>query len=216
MGVLDTPPDGHTETMLELVLAERLGRLQAEVGSQTVRELLVRVQPDVTRPGPVDQETLFAGCHRMFTVLDTCDGNPQVLGVAQDLGLLDEQHRRTELGDDALDHPTLLFETIINAFTYPADPVRANVSLPLLAMLLLGDRVDMDMLTDRIGIVFHETGWTDDPAPEDVDMLTAVTGMLADMGTVGLLTDDGEHLTAFGRLVALWGIRVRAMEGAPA
>ncbi len=213
MAVLDAPPDGHTETMLELVLAERLGRLSGAFGSQTVRELLVRVQPDVAKPVPAEPETLFAGCHRLFTVLDTRDGNPRLLGVARDLDLLDEDNRRTDLGDDALSHPTLLFETIINGFTYPDDPVRAHASLPLLAMLLLSDTVDMDMLLDRIGIVFHETGWTDEPRPTDVDMLTAVSGLLADMGTVGLLTDDGERLTDFGRLVALWGIRVRAMEG---
>jgi hypothetical protein len=82
-------------------------------------------------------------------------------------------------------------------------------------MLLLADTVDVDMLLDRIGIVFHETGWTDTPAPEDTEMLLAVSRLLEDMRVVGLITNDGERLTDFGRLVALWGIRVRAMEGAP-
>ena len=215
MTVLDQPPDGHTETMLELTLAERMTRLRSAIGSQTVRELLVRVQPDVAKPLPTDPEVLFAGCHRLFSLLHTRDGSGPLLEVALHLGLLDEDHRRTDLGDEALTHPTLLFETIINGFTYPDDPVEAHAALPLLAMLLLADTVDVDMLLDRIGIVFHETGWTDTPAPEDTEMLLAVSRLLEDMRVVGLITNDGERLTDFGRLVALWGIRVRAMEGAP-
>ncbi|MFC4853110.1 hypothetical protein [Actinophytocola glycyrrhizae] len=214
-GVLEQPPDGHTETMQELMLAERIARLYDMSGSQILRELLVRVAPDVANPMDLTPEILLAGTRPLAQVVHAGEGSPPMTAVAEKFGLLDHLGELTDDGERALTHPVLLFEAVVNGIAAPADPVARQAVLPLLAMLVLGDVVDVDMLVDRLGVVFFETGAHDLPGPSDT-VREVVAELLADMHTAGVLTAPGEHqrLTDYGRRVALAGIRARAMQGA--
>jgi hypothetical protein len=214
VGVLDQPPDGHTETMQELMLAERLARLHAMSGSQTLRELLVRVAPDVANPVDLTPEVLLAGTRPLAQVVHEGDGPPGMTAVARKFGLLDGDGERTGDGDRALGHPVQLFEAVVNGVAAPAEPLARQAALPLLAMLVLADTVDVEMLVDRLGMVFFETGTHDLPEPSDT-VREVVAELLADMHTAGVLTAPGEHqrLTDYGRRVAVTGIRARAMQG---
>lgn len=215
VGVLEQPPDGHTETMQELMLAERLARLHGTSGSQTVRELLVRVEPDVVKPMDLTPELLLAGTRPLAQVVHAGEGPPRMTAVAEKLGLLDDDGERTDEGERVLSHPVLLFEAVVEGLAAPVDPLARQAALPLLAMLVLADTVDVDMLADRLGIVFFETGAHDLPGPSDT-VREVLAELLADMHTAGVLTAPGEHqrLTDYGRRVALSGIRARAMRGA--
>ncbi|MFL6118286.1 hypothetical protein, partial [Actinophytocola sp.] len=106
-------------------------------------------------------------------------------------------------------HPVLLFEAVVTGFAAPDSRTARLAALPLLAMLILSDTIDEEMLLDRIGIVFFETGQSDAPAPSDT-VRRVVADLLADMRTAALVT--GDHLTDFGRRVALTGVRARAMQ----
>ncbi|TDV47006.1 hypothetical protein [Actinophytocola oryzae] len=207
--VLDQLPDGHTETMQDLMLAERMTTLGATFGSQTARELLVRVEPDVAKPLDLTPELLLAGTRPLGQVVHDRDGSGPLCAMAQKLGLLDEDLDRTDEGERALAHPVLLFEAVVGGFATPADRVAAQAALPLLCMLILADTIDVDMLLDRVAIVFFETGRGDAPWPSD-SVRSAVYELLADMRTVGIVAED--RLTDFGRRVALTGIRTRAMQ----
>jgi hypothetical protein len=209
--VLEQLPDGHTETMQDLMLTERMARLRMVSGSQTVRELLVRVEPDVAKPLDLTPEILLAGTRALGQIVHDRDGPKSLLGIAKKLGLLDDDLNRTNDGERALAHPVLLFESVVNGFALPDDPVTHQAALPLLAMLILSDTIDRDMLLDRIGIVFFETAQSDAPTPS-ATVRQAVDELLADMNTAGITT--GDHLTDFGRRVALTGIRTRAMQDA--
>jgi hypothetical protein len=209
--VLEQPPDGHTETMQDLMLAERMTTLRVNSGSQTVRELLVRVEPDVVKSLDLTPEILLAGTRALGQVVHDRDGSGPMLGIARKLGLLDDELNRTDDGERALAHPVLLFEAVVNAFALPEDQVARQAALPLLAMLILADTIDVDMLLNRIGIVFFETRESDDPGPSDT-VRKAVEQLLSDMRTAGVIT--GDRLTDFGRRVALTGVRTRAMQGA--
>ena len=214
VGVLDQPPDGHTETMHALMLAERMARLHHLSGSQTVRELLVRVGPDVAKPAELTPELLLTGTRPLAQVVHAGDGPPRMTALAEKFGLLDGDGERTDDGELALRQPVLLFEAVVNGIAAPKDRVARQVALPLLAMLVLANSVDVEMLVDRLGVVFFETGAHDRPEPSDT--VREVTGeLLADMHTAGVLTAPGEHqrLTDYGRRVALTGIRARAMRG---
>jgi hypothetical protein len=210
VAVLEQLPDGHTETMQDLMLTERMARLRATSGSQTLRELLVRVGPDVAKPLDLTPEILLAGTRPLSQVVHDRDGSAPLCAVAQKLGLLDKYLDRTDDGERALAHPVVLFEAVVNGFAAPADPVAKLAALPLLAMLLLADTIDVDMLLDRIGIVFFEAAQSDAPSPSD-NVRETVGELLADMRTAGLT--DEERLTSFGRRVALTGVRMRAMQG---
>lgn len=210
VAVLEQLPDGHTETLQDLMLTERMARLRATSGSQTVHELLVRVEPDVAKPLDLTPEILLAGTRPLGQVVHDRDGSAPMCAVAQKLGLLDKYLDRTDDGERALAHPVMLFEAVVNGFAAPDDPVARQAALPLLAMLILADTIDVDMLLDRIGIVFFETGKSDAPSPSD-NVRETVSELLADMRTVGL--SDEERLTSFGRRVALTGVRMRAMQG---
>ena len=214
VGVLEQPPDGHTETMQELMLGERMARLRATSGSQIVRELLVRVGPDVAKPMDLTAEILLAGTRPLAQTVHEGEGSPRMTAVAVKFGLLDDYGERTDDGERALSHPVLLFEAVVNGVAAPVDPVARQAVLPLLAMLVLADTVDVDMLVDRLGIVFFETGAHDRPEPGDT-VREVVAELLADMYTAGVLTAPGEHqrLTDYGRRVVLTGIRARAMQG---
>jgi hypothetical protein len=213
-GVLEQPPDGHTEAMQELMVAERLAHPRTAGGSQTVHELLVRVTPDVVKAADLTPEILLTGTRTLAQVVHAGDGPAPLRRLAGRLGLLDDAGRPTDAGERALSHPVLLFESIVEGFAMPRDPVARQAVLPLLAMLVLADAVDVEMLLDRAGIVFFETRGHDDPQPSD-SVREAVAGLLADMHTAGLLTAPGEQqrLTDFGRLVVLAGLRTRAMQG---
>ena len=209
--VLEQLPDGHTETMQDLMLTERMARLRAISRSQTVRELLVRVEPDVGKPLDLTPEILLAGTRSLGQVVHDVDGSGPMVALARKLGLLHDDHR-TDDGERALAHPVLLFESVVNGFAAPADPVARQAALPLLAMLILSDTIDVEMLLDRVGIVFFETGQSDHPNPSDT-VRVVVGELLADMHTAGLTTGtDEQRLTDFGRRVALTGVRMRAMQ----
>lgn len=212
VGVLDQPPDGHTETMQELMLGERMARLHAGSGSQTLRELLVRVGPDVATPMELTPEILLTGTRPLAQVVHEGDGPPGMTAVAEKFGLLDGHGELTDDGERALSHPVMLFEAVVSGFAAPRDPVARQVALPLLAMLVLADTVDVDMLVDRIGIVFFETGFHDAPSPP-ATVREVVAELLSDMHTAGVLTAPGDQqrLTDYGRRVALTGIKTRAM-----
>jgi hypothetical protein len=213
--VLEQLPDGHTETMQDLMLTERMARLRSTSGSQTVRELLVRVERDVSKPLDLTPEILLAGTRPLGQVVHDRDGPGPLRDVAVKLGLLadeDGDMYRTDDGERALAHPVMLFEAVVNGFAAPADPIARLAALPILAMLILSDTIDEDMLLDRVGIVFFETARSDAPSPSDTVRET-VGELLADMRTAGLVTADGQRLTDFGRRVALTGVRMRAMQG---
>jgi hypothetical protein len=214
VGVLDQPPDGHTETMHALMLAERMARLHRASGSQTVRELLVRVAPDVAKQVDLTPELLLTGTRPLAQVVHEGDGPPRLTAVAEKFGLLDHRGERTDDGELALRQPVLLFDAVVDGIAVPEDPVARQVALPLLAMLVLATTVDVGMLMDRLGVVFFETGAHDRPEVSDTVRVVAAE-LLADMHTVGVLTAPGEHqrLTDYGRRVALTGIRARAMRG---
>lgn len=207
--VLERLPDGHVETFQELMLAERMARLRATSGSQTLRELLVRVEPDVAKPLDLTAEILLTGTRPLGQIVHDQDGPRSWLAVAQRLGLLDSDLERTDDGERALAHPVVMFEAIVNGFAMPEDKTARQAALPLLAMLILSDAIDVEMLHDRIGIVFFETARSDHPNPSDT-VRAAVDELLADMRTTGIVTDD--RLTDFGRRVALTGVRARAMQ----
>jgi hypothetical protein len=209
--VLEQLPDGHTETLQDLMLTERMTRLRATSGSQTVRELLVRVEPDVAKPLDLTSEILLTGTRPMGQIVHDQDGPRSLLSVAQKLGLLDDTFTRTDDGERALAHPVVMFEAIVNGFAMPEDEITRQAALPLLAMLILADTIDVDMIVDRVAIVFFETGRTDHPGPSDT-VRTAVEELLADMHTAGILTDN--RLTDFGRRMVLTGVRARAMQSA--
>lgn len=211
VAVLERLPDGHVETMQDLMLTERMARLRVTSGSQTVRELLVRVEPDVAKPLDLTPEILLAGTRALGQVVHDRDGPGPLVDLARKLGLLDRNLRRTDDGERALAHPVLLFEAVVNGFAVPDDKVTRQAALPLMAMLVLSDTIDVDMLLDRIGIVFFETRESDAPTPSDTVRI-AVDELLADMHTIGLTTGDQQRLTTFGRRVALTGIRMRAMQ----
>lgn len=208
--VLEQLPDGHTETMQDLMLAERMTHLRSTSGSQTLRELLVRVERDVAKPLDLTPEILFAGTRPLGQIVHDRDGPGPLRAIAQKLGLLDKSLNRTDDGERALAHPVLLFEAVVNGFAAPADRVAKHAALPLLAMLILADTIDVDMLLDRVGIVFFETGRSDAPTASDTVRM-AVDELLADMATAGVTSDN--RLTDFGRRVALTGVRMRAMQG---
>jgi len=105
----------------------------------------------------------------------------------------------------------VMFEAIVNGFAMPDDEVTRQAALPLLAMLILADTIDVDMIVDRVAIVFFETGRSDHPGPGDTVRM-AVDELLADMRTAGILT--GDRLTDFGRRMVLTGVRARAMQTA--
>jgi hypothetical protein len=210
VGVLEQLPDGHVETMQDLMLAERMHHLRTTSGSQTLRELLVRVEPDVAKPLDLTPEVLLAGTRMLGQIVHDRDGFGPLLALARKLGLLDSTLDRTDDGERALAHPVLLFEAIVNGFATPDDRTARHAALPLLAMLILSDTIDEEMLLDRIGIVFFETRESDAPTPSDT-VRRVVAELLADMRTAGLTT--GDRLTDFGRRVALTGIRMRAMQG---
>lgn len=214
VSVIEQPPDGHTETMRELMVAERLRHPRSAGGSQTVHELLVRVAPDVVKIADLTPEILLTGTRALAEVVHADDGPAPLRRLAGKLGLLDGAAHPTDEGERALAHPFLLFEAVVEGFAAPPDPVARQVALPLLPMLVLADTVDVEMLLDRIGIVFFETRRHDDPEPSDT-VREVVAELLADMHTAGLLTAPGERqrLTDFGRCVALNGIRTRAMQG---
>lgn len=209
--VLEQLPDGHTETLQDLMLAERMTRLSATSGSQTVRELLVRVEPDILKPLDLTPEILLTGTRPLGQIVHDEDGPRSLLAVARRLGLLDEDFNRTDDGERALAHPVVMFEAVVNGFAMPVDTVARQAALPLLAMLILSDTIDVDMLHDRIGIVFFETAQSDHPSPSDT-VRAAVDDLLADMRTAGIVT--GDRLTDFGRRVALTGVRAWAMQTA--
>jgi hypothetical protein len=127
---------------------------------------------------------------------------------------LNDDHLRTAKGEDALAHPVLLFEELVTAFSSPRDPTTRQAALPVLAMLLLADIVDVEMLMNRVGIVFFETRRSDVPEVSDT-VRQKVTALLADMRTATVLTAPGpdQRLTDFGRRVVLTGLRTRAMQG---
>lgn len=215
VAALEQPPDGHTETMQELMLAERMARLRSTSGSQTVRELLVRVEPDVAKPLDLTPELLLAGTRSLGQVVHDREGPGPLVTLVTKLGLLagdNGDRKRTDDGERALAHPVMLFEAVVNGFAAPADLVARRAALPLLAMLILSDTIDVEMLLDRIGIVFFETGRSDHPNPSDT-VREVVGELLADMHTAGLTTGtDEQRLTDFGRRVALTGVRMRAMQ----
>jgi hypothetical protein len=209
--VLEQLPDGHTETLQDLMLAERMTRLWTTNGSQTVRELLVRVEPDVAKPLDLTPELLLTGTRALGQVVHDRDGPRPLLVLAQRLGLLDEDLRRTDDGERVLANPVVMYEAVVNGFAMPVDETARFAALPLLAMLILSDAIDLDMLHDRVGIVFFETGRSDYPGPSDT-VRKAVDDLLADMRTAGIVT--GDRLTDFGRRVVLTGVRARAMQTA--
>jgi hypothetical protein len=219
VAVLDQPPDGHTESMHELMLAERMALLRATANSQTVRELLVRVEPDVAKPLDLTPELLLTGTHTLAQALhDPTDTSPHRT-LAEKLGLVstaDDPPSRTNDGDQALKNPLLLFDALVTGLADPPDRIKKQAALPLLAMLLLADKIDKDMLLDRITNVFYESGWRgdahDQPMPQET-VQQAITELLADLATAGVITTDHERLTDFGRRVAQTGIRARAMRG---
>jgi hypothetical protein len=74
------------------------------------------------------------------------------------------------------------------------------------------------MFLDRMTNVFYESGWRGDaderPMPVAA-VATAITELLADMRTAGVVTSGQERLTDFGVRVVQAGIRTRAMRGGP-
>lgn len=213
-GVLEQLPDGHTETLLDLMLVERMERLRGTCGSQTIRELLVRVGPDVSKPLDLSPEILLAGTRPLAQVVHASDGSGPLCAVAEKFGLLervDGEWHRTDEGDRVLTHPVVLFEAILTGFAQPKDPVANLAALPVLAMLILADTIDVDMLLDRLGMVFAEAD--EGESVSAASIRSAVDEMIADMNAVGLAV-DGHRLTPFGRRVALAGVRARAMLGA--
>ncbi|HEX6357211.1 hypothetical protein [Actinophytocola sp.] len=213
--VLEQLPDGHTQTMQDLMLTERFTRLRATTRSQTVRELLVRVEPDVAKPLDLTSDILLTGTRPLGAVVHDRDGSAPLVRLLVKLELLGYDNAgdvyRTDDGERALAHPVLFFEAVVNGFAAPADPLARLAALPMLAMLILSDTIDVDMLLDRIGIVFFETARSDSPGPSDT-VREVVRELLDDMQTAGLVTSDRQRLTAFGRRVALVGVRMRAMQ----
>jgi hypothetical protein len=219
VAVLDQPPDGHTESMQELMLTERMALLRSTSGSQTVHELLVRVERDVTKPLDLTPELLLTSTHTLAQALhDPTDTSPQ-RALAEKLGLVETTGgapSRTNDGTKALNNPLLLFDAVVTGLSDPPDRIARQAALPLLAMLLLADKIDQDMLLDRITNVFYESGWRgdahDQPMPQET-VKQAITDLLTDMRTAGVITTNQERLTDFGRRVAQTGIRARAMRG---
>jgi hypothetical protein len=219
VAVLDQPPDGHTESLHELMLAERMALLRRTCGSQTVRELLVRIEPDVAKPLDLTPDLLLANTHTLAGALRDPTEDGQHRALAEKLGLLtttDGVPSRTTAGDQALNSPPSLFDALVTGLANPPDRITNQAALPLLAMLLLADRIDRDMLLDRVTNVFYESGWRGDAhdqpmPPETVER--AITELLTDMRTAGVITIDQERLTEFGRAVAHTGVRIRAMRG---
>lgn len=219
VAVLDQLPDGHTETLQDLLLAERMERWRCGCDSQTMRELLVRTEPDVSKPLDLNLEVLLAGARPFGKLLDDPGRtwSAPLRAVAQKFGLLeavDGEPRRTEDGDRALSHPVLVFESVCNGLLHTDDRIGRQAVAPLFAMLLLAETVDTEMLVDRVGVVLYEMGWRgnghDEPVPAET-VRSTVTDLLDDMRVAGCLDDD--RLTPFGLRVVLAGLRMRAMEG---
>ena len=167
VAVLEQLPDGHTETMQELMLAERMARLRATSGSQTVRELLVRVGPDVAKPLDLTPEILLAGTRPLGQVVHDRDGSAPLRAVAAEARPAGQGPATAPTTANAR-WPTrcCCSRRSSTASRTRDDPVAKQAALPLLAMLILADTIDVDMLLDRIGIVFFETRPDDAPATE--------------------------------------------------
>jgi hypothetical protein len=173
------------------------------------------VEPDVAKPLDLTPELLLAGTRSLGQVVHDREGPGPLVALVTKLGLLEGDNgdrKRTDDGERALAHPVILFEAVVNGFAAPADLLARRAALPLLAMLILSDTIDVEMLLDRIGIVFFETGRSDHPNPSDT-VREVVGELLDDMHTAGLTTGtDEQRLTDFGRRVALTGVRMRAMQ----
>jgi len=220
LAALERPPDGHTESLLDLLFTERLDRWRARCGSQTMRELLVRIAPDVSKPMDLSPELLLTGTRPLSEALHDLDASAPRLRVAEKFGLVetvDGALIRTEDGDRALAHPVLMFEAICTGLLDSDDRIARQVVAPLLAMLMLSDAVDLEMLVDRVGMVLYETGWRGDahnePMPQETVRSTVVT-LLDDLHTAGGTTrDKSERLTTFGERVVQAALRTRTLQG---
>ncbi|HEY0452250.1 hypothetical protein [Actinophytocola sp.] len=219
VAVLDQSPDGHHDTLGNLMFAERMEHWRDHCGSQTMRELLVRTTPDFTRPSGLDADLLMPAARPLGKVLGELGAGPAPLReLARRFGLLetvDGELRRTDDGDRALAHPVMIFEAMCTGLLDGPDRIARQAAAPLFAMLLLADEVDVDMMVDRIGVVLYELGWRsdarDEPMPADT-VRAAVVDLLRDLETVGA-TQNGERLTPFGRELIHGAIRMRAMQG---
>lgn len=227
--VLDLPPDGHTESVHDLMLVERLELWGKRCGSQTLRELLVRAGPELAEPLDLTPEVLLAGAAPLGRLLHSCGEE----GLARDdwpesdlrygairFGLLEAaggRLRRTEAGDRVLDHPFLIFDAVCTGLLNGNDRITRHALAPLFTMLVLADTVDFDMLAERVGMVLDETGWRDaahdEPVPEH-NVRDMVLDLLTDLHDAGGTTDeDDERLTPFGRQIVLACVRQRVMQG---
>ncbi len=223
VAVLEQPPDGHTETLLDLLFAERLALWRTNCGSQTLRELLVRIGPDVSKPMDLSPEVLLAGTRPLSEALHDLDGTAPRRRVAEKFGLIetvDGELTRTEDGERALAHPVLMFEAICTGLLDGDDRIARQAVAPLLAMLMLSDEVDRDMLVDRVGMVLYETGWRGDahnePMPQETVRAT-VTALLDDLHAAGGTTRrEKERLTDFGERVVQAAVRTRTLQGGTA
>lgn len=219
VGVLDQSPDGHHDTLGNLLLTERMAQWRDQCGSQTMRELLVRTTPDFAGPSGLDVDLLLPAVGPLARAVGEPGAGPgEVRRLVEKFGLLetvDGQLRRTEDGERAIAHPVMTFEAICNGLLDEPDRIARQAVAPLFAMLLLADEIDLDMLVERIGMVLYELGWRSDahdaPMPADT-VRDTVLDLLADLGTVGA-TENGERLTAFGRELIHGAIRMHAMQG---
>lgn len=219
VAVLDQSPDGHHDTLGNLLLSERMQRWRDGCGSQTMRELLVRTAPDFAGPSGLDADLLMPAVRPLARVVGEPGAGPgEVRTLAERFGLLetaDGALRRTDDGDRAIAHPVMTFEAMCNGLLDSQDRIARQAVAPLFAMLLLADEIDLDMLVERIGIVLYEMGWRsdarDEPMPADT-VRDTVVDLLADLQTVGA-TENGERLTPFGRELIHGAIRMRAMQG---
>jgi hypothetical protein len=220
VATLEQPPDGHTETLIDLLFVERLERWRDRCGSQTMRELLVRIGPDVSKPMDLGAELLLTGTRPLSEALHDLDAPAPRLRVAEKFGLVETvegARTRTEDGDRALAHPVLMFEAICSGLLDGDDRIARQVVAPLLAMLMLADEVDLEMLVERAGMVLYETGWRGDahnePMPQETVRATVVS-LLDDLHTAGGTTrGETERLTTFGERVVWAAIRTRALQG---
>jgi hypothetical protein len=222
-GVLDVLPDGHTESVHELMLVERLELWGKRSGSQTMRELLVRAGPELAKQMDITPELLVAGVRPLAKLLHSLgeDGaevaDSELRFVAEKFGLLDvdgDVTHRTETGDLVLDHPFLIFDAVCTGLLNGSDEASRHALAPVFTMLVLAETVDFDMLVERVGMVLRETGGhgetPDDPVP-DGDVSDLVLELLEDLRATGCVVDD--RLTPFGREVVLACVRLRAMQG---
>ncbi|MPZ83915.1 MAG: hypothetical protein GEV28_27395 [Actinophytocola sp.] len=217
--VLDQSPDGHHDTLGNLLLTERMELWRDHCGSQTMRELLVRTAPDFAGPSGLDADLLMPAVRPLARVVGEPGAGPgEVRRIAEKFGLLetvDGELRRTDDGDRAIAHPVMTFEAMCNGLLDSPDRIARQAVAPLFAMLLLADEIDLDMMVERIGMVLYEMGWRgdahDEPMPTDT-VRDTVLDLLQDLQTVGA-TENGERLTAFGRELIHGAIRMHAMQG---